>query len=207
MNLSLKNLERYLKKRLISKRSTTHSLKKRSEKFSDLYPQYRIGLGTYGVPIVFSDNQTTTLKIGSFCSISDNVRIFLGGMHRTDWVTSYPFPAFCSEAKHIKDYSISKGDVVIGSDVWLCANSIILSGVTIGHGAVVANGSIVTKDVEPYAIVAGNPAKTIRYRFDKNICDRLLATSWWDWPEHKILDNVELLCNGDIEEFLTSAGF
>lgn len=202
----LKRIERSLRLKLRKRSHAASQLARRTAKFCAQYPDYTIGLGSYGMPIVFDGNHDSTLKIGAFCSISDNVRIFLGGIHRSDWVSNYPFPAFVREAAHIPEYDLSNGDVVIGSDVWLCANCIILSGVTIGHGAVVANGAIVTKDVEPYSIVAGNPAKIIRYRFEEPIRKRLLDTAWWDWPEAEILSKVELLCNDDIERFLASTG-
>lgn len=93
----------------------------------------------------------------------------------------------------------------IGSDVWLCANCIILSGVRIGHGAVVANGAVVSRDVEPYAIVAGNPADIVRWRFDESTRDALLETAWWTWPIEEIRAAVSLLCSEDVTTFLAYA--
>lgn len=200
----LKQIERFFRSKRKKRLVDDSPLFARTKKFRHKYPDYEIGLGSYGLPIVFDWQEDSTLKIGSFCSISDNVRIYLGGHHRTDWASSYPFPAFVNQAAHITEYGFSNGDVIIGSDVWLCANAIILSGVTIGHGAVIANGAVVTKNVEPYAIMGGNPAKLIRYRFDEPIRNRLLHTAWWEWPETKILSKVELLCSNDIEAFLSS---
>jgi tetrahydrodipicolinate N-succinyltransferase len=89
--------------------------------------------------------------------------------------------------------------------VWLCENCTILSGVTIGHGAVVANGAIVTKNVEPYAVVGGNPAKHIRWRFDEKTREALLKSAWWDWPQDEILKIAPLICSDNITNFLLYA--
>lgn len=176
------------------------------KKFRKLYPNYKVGIATYGVPIVLDWNQGATLAIGSYCSISRNVQIFLGGIHRTNWVSSFPFPKYFPEANHlIPDFGVTKGDVIIGSDVWLCRNCTIMSGVKIGHGAVVATGSIVTKDVPPYAVVAGNPAKIIKWRFDENTINALLATEWWTWPQEELRKVVLLMCKDDLNDFLTYA--
>jgi len=174
-------------------------------KFRQRYPQYSIGTGTYGMPQVHDWNEGATLKIGAYSSLAGNVQIYLGGHHRTDWVSCFPFPAFVEEVAHIADYGGTRGDVVIGSDVWVCSNSIILSGVTIGHGAVIANGSVVTRDVEPYAVVAGNPAQQVRWRFAEEQRQALLETSWWDWPEAEVRAVAHLLCSADIAAFLDYA--
>jgi chloramphenicol O-acetyltransferase type B len=175
---------------------------RQQEKFAKLYPNYRIGRASYGVPIVHDFNENATLSIGAYTSIASNVQIFLGGNHRIDWVSNYPFPAFFKEANHIKNYSVSRGDVVIGNDVWLCANCTILSGVTIGDGAVIASGAVVSKNVEPYAIMAGNPAQLVRWRFDEPVRIALLASRWWDWPEVEILQLTDKICSDDPIDFL-----
>lgn len=174
-------------------------------RFRQRYPKYPIGLGSYGMPLVHDWDEGSTLKIGSFCSIADNVQIFLGGHHRIDWVSCYPFPAYLPEAAHITGYGGTRGDVIIGSDVWLCANCTILSGVTVGHGAVVANGAVVSRDVPPYSVVAGNPARHVRWRFDEKTRNELLDSAWWDWPEAEIRQAVEKLCSSDIQGFLAYA--
>lgn len=172
------------------------------KKFKKKYPSYQIGRSTYGVPEIRNPHKNSTLTIGAYCSIAPNVKIYMGGLHRTDWITTYPFPAFNRRAQHIENYESTKGDVKVGNDVWLCGNSIIFSGVTIGDGAVVANGAIVTKDVPPYAIVGGNPAKFIRWRFDEPTRATLLASKWWDWPESEIIDVMDKLCSENIADFL-----
>lgn len=141
-----------------------------------------MGYGSYGMPLVHDWQEGSTLTIGAFCSIAKDVNIFLGGHHRSDWVTTFPFPAFVKSESDIKGYAFSRGDITIGNDVWLCTGSIILSGVNIGHGSVVAAGAVVTKDVEPYSIVAGNPARWVRsvsvklvVRYSKRLASSSLA--------------------------------
>lgn len=179
--------------------------KKQQLKFRKKYPSYELGVGTYGLPLVYDDHDGYTLRIGSFCSIASGVKIFLGMNHRTDWITTYPFSAFFDAASHIKNSSISKGNVTIGSDVWLCANCTILSGVNIGHGAVVGTGAVVTKDIEPYAIVAGNPAKMVRWRFDCKTRETLLKIAWWNWPLQELIKITDVLCSNNIEDLLIYA--
>lgn len=140
------------------------------------------------------------LVIGRFCSIAAGTTFIMnGGSHPTDWVTTYPFPVFGNgwEAAEPPSWP-SKGDTVVGHDVWLGYRSTILPGVNVGHGAIVAAESVVTKDVEPFAIVAGNPAKKIRFRFDEQERNELLEISWWDWDAEKITRNVRALCAGDV---------
>ncbi|MDI1308274.1 MAG: CatB-related O-acetyltransferase [Methylotenera sp.] len=176
--------------------------KRSQQTFNKLYPRHKMGGNCYGVPKIKNALPNATLSIGNYCSIAKNVQIYLGGNHRLDWVTTFPFPAFFQHASHIKDYETTKGDVSVGSDVWLGENSTILSGVTIGHGAVIAAGAIVTKDVSPYEIVGGNPAKHIRWRFDETTRNALLQSTWWDWPEEELLSIVDVICSNDISAFL-----
>lgn len=169
---------------------------------------YEIGSYTYGVPQVFTSAPGKKLKIGKFCSISSGVIIELGGIHRSDLVTTYPFKAFPDNWRGAKDLkseevdAISKGDVVIGNDVWIARGATILSGVRIGDGAVIGAGAVVTKDVEPYSIVAGNPARLIRKRFDDETIRKLLEIKWWDWPVEKINENLQIICSADISRML-----
>lgn len=170
--------------------------------FKRKYPQYKIGDKCYGLPIIKHPHKDSTLSIGSYCSFAENVQIFMGGMHHTDWVTTYLFPAYEENCGHITNWALTKGNVTIGNDVWLCANCVILSGVTIGDGAVIANSAVVTKDVPPFAIVGGNPAKIIRWRFDEPTRMALLESKWWDWPQHEILNVADKLCTDNIKQFL-----
>jgi chloramphenicol O-acetyltransferase type B len=183
-------------------------LKKLIRKKKDIrqkYPQYEIGKHTYGNPRIYSWNEGATLKIGAFCSISTGVKFFLGGEHRTDWVTTYPFNYLWKPAKHIKGHPATKGDIIIGNDVWVGNRATILSGVEIGDGAVIGTNAIVTKNVPAYAIAAGNPAKIIKKRFDEKIINKLLEIKWWDWEDKKIEEHIPLLLNNQINEFLDIA--
>src|SRR5690606_25352240 len=104
-------------------------------------------------------------KIGKYCSIGQDVIILLGGEHHLDRITTYPFPAFWKEYANFESPGLSKGNVSIGNDVWIVTDVLILSGVSIGNGAVIGAKSLVTRDIPPYAIVGGVPAKIIKYRF------------------------------------------
>ncbi|MEQ7917941.1 CatB-related O-acetyltransferase [Xanthomonas sp. WHRI 1810A] len=177
-------------------------LERAAEKIRLRYPNYVVGTGTYGIPEVFEFGDKTILRVGSYTSIAAGVRILLGGEHRTDWLTTYPFPAMMAGLEDIKDYAPSKGDVVIGSDCWICADAMILSGVTIGHGAIVAAGAVVTRDVAPFAVVGGNPCKFIRWRFDEETRQQLLDAAWWDWPMDEVKSVARMLSGSDLDAFL-----
>ncbi|MBN2212543.1 MAG: CatB-related O-acetyltransferase [Sedimentisphaerales bacterium] len=168
---------------------------------------YDIGEHTYGRPRVHAwGEEKATLKIGRFCSIARHVSILLGGNHHAGRISTYPFGKFPDRwpgAAASGDISYSKGDVIIGNDVWIGEGAVILSGVTVADGAVIGAHAVVTKDVEPYAIVAGNPARVIRKRFDDNTIARLLEVKWWDWPEEKITRYADLLSSERLDEFFT----
>lgn len=170
------------------------------------YRRYEIGDFTYGDPKVVSFREGSTLRMGKFCSLSKNVTIFLGGEHRTDWITTFPFSALFEEAAHVKGHPATKGDVIIGNDVWIGFGVTILSGVTIGDGAAIAAQSVVTSSVKPYEIVGGNPAKHIKFRFNEETIAKLLAIRWWDWDLEKIKANVDLLLQPDVNKLLTPRG-
>jgi acetyltransferase-like isoleucine patch superfamily enzyme len=166
------------------------------------YPEYSFGKWTYGVPLVHNWPGGSKLSVGAFCSIAEGVQIFLGGEHRTDWVTTYPFIDFWKAALDIKGHPKTKGDVVIGNDVWIGQEALILSGVNIADGAVIGARSVVCSDVPPYHIVAGNPARIIKARFDPNTIQRLSATHWWDWEDARIEQAIPLMSSSHIEHFL-----
>jgi virginiamycin A acetyltransferase len=173
------------------------------------FKHWDIGEYTYGSPdgsplIVYS-GENAKLKIGKFCSVAHDVSIFLGGNHRPDWVTTYPFSALFDEAAHISGHPQTNGDVIIGDDVWLGFGCTIMSGVKIGNGAVIAARSVVTKDVPAYAIVAGTPAKVLKTRFDEATIKKLEDIAWWNWDIAKILKNIDLILSDDIKPFLDFA--
>ncbi|GJE35578.1 CatB-related O-acetyltransferase [Methylobacterium oxalidis] len=169
---------------------------------------FSIGAYSYGRPRVRFAESGRHLTIGRYCSIADNVVIMLGGGHRTDWVSTYPFAAMTGLWPGVEapqDYHASKGDVVIGHDVWLGSGCLILSGVTIGHGAVVGARAVIARDVPPYAIVAGNPARVVRHRFDPETVAALLDCAWWDLPHARVAELVPLLQSGRTEELIAAA--
>ncbi|AAO54853.1 acetyltransferase, CysE/LacA/LpxA/NodL family [Pseudomonas syringae pv. tomato T1] len=177
-------------------------LERHAEKIRLKYPRAVVGVGTYGIPDIVDFGDNSILRVGSYTSIAEGVKILLGGEHRTDWITTYPFPAMVEQVSDIQDYAPSKGDVVIGSDCWICANAVIVSGVTIGHGAIVGAGAMVVRDVAPYSVVGGNPCKFIRWRFEEDVRDLLLRAAWWDWPMEEVKSVARTLCSSDMDAFL-----
>ena len=168
------------------------------------------GKYTYGRPNIFSySHDDGKLIVGNFCSIAGTgVNVYLGGNHRTDWVTTYPFGHIHQNIFNNFDgigHPSTKGDVIIGNDVWIGDNVTIMSGVTIGDGVVIANNSHVVKNIEPYSLVGGNPAKFIKYRFNPEQIEKLLEIKWWYWDDEKINKFTYLLCNNNIDNFIKSA--
>lgn len=181
-------------------------LRVKRQNLADQYPDLDIGKGSYGGLIIRKFDQTTQFKMGKYCSLASDVQIMLGGEHRPDWVTTYPFNVRDDRHSEIRGHPASKGDVIIGNDVWIGTEAIIMSGVSIGDGAVVAARSVVTKDVPPYAIVGGNPAKMIKKRFEESVIKQLSEIRWWDWTEERISKAIPLLLQDDIEAFLAAYG-
>lgn len=165
-----------------------------------------MGRGTYGQPLVATyPGDTARVTVGAFCSIALDVVLMDGGDHRTDWVSTYPFRARYGLPGAFRDgHPTSKGDIAIGNDVWIGRGARIMSGVTVGDGAVIGAYSLVTRDVAPYAIVVGQPARELRRRFDERQIGALQRIAWWDWPLEKILDAVPELCSENVDEFIAS---
>lgn len=178
---------------------------KRAKGLHGKYPQYEIGRSTYGDLNIFTWNEEATLKIGAFCSISAGVKIFLGGEHRVDWATTYPFNVLWESGRHLTGHPQTKGDVIIGNDVWICTESVIMSGVKIGDGAVIGARAVVTKDIEPYGIYVGNPARLARKRFDEKTIQQLLELEWWNFKDEEIEQILPLMLNTDIQTFIFEA--
>ena len=144
------------------------------------------------------------LKIGKFCSIACGAKfLFNSANHTVKSLTTYPFPIFFEEwGLDVRDITTAwdnKGDIVIGNDVWIGYEAVIMSGVTIGDGAIIGTRAVVTKDVPPYTIVGGVPAKQIRKRFSEETISELLELKWWDLTFEKISQNIEFIKNGDLK--------
>ena len=144
------------------------------------------------------------LIIGKFCAIAHGIEFVMNGAnHRMCSVTTYPFNIMGNgwekATPTIYDLPL-KGDTIVGNDVWIGQNVVIMPGVHIGDGTIIAANSVVTKDVPAYHIVGGNPAKVIRKRFDDNLIQYMLELKWWNWSAEKIFNNLEILCSLDIEK-------
>lgn len=143
------------------------------------------------------------LIIGKFCSIACGAKfLFNSANHTLSSLSTYPFPLFFEawdlEKRDVTDAWDNKGDIVVGNDVWIGYEAVILAGVTIGDGAIVGTRAVVTKDVPPYTIVGGIPAKPIRKRFSNETIYALLKMQWWNWPEEKIRQNIPAIKSGNL---------
>jgi virginiamycin A acetyltransferase len=145
------------------------------------------------------------LIIGKFCMIASDVTFIMNGAnHLTESISTYPFAIFGNGWGHAMDGKSypSKGNTVIGNDVWIGYNVTIMPGVQIGDGAIIASNTTVTRDVAPYAVVGGNPSKEIRKRFSEEAISQLLEIKWWDWSMEKITANLAHLTSGDVAQFI-----
>jgi chloramphenicol O-acetyltransferase type B len=166
------------------------------------YPEHSFGEWTYGIPRVEWYKPGRKLTVGRYCSIADDVTILLGGNHSTDWVSTFPFGQIMADGKSLPQQEFSNGDVTIGNDVWIGAGVLILSGITIGSGAVIGARSVVTRDIAPYSVTAGNPARHIRYRVPEELIPSLLEIGWWDWPVEQVKEARSLLLSPNVQEFV-----
>lgn len=195
----------YLKfviKKLIGENEKVRHLSRNVHFIGSCKPQLSIGEYTSinGLKIYCWDSNIR-INMGKFCSIADEVMIIAGGEHDIDWVTSYPIIDVCG-LTHLfeKKKPRWKGPILIGNDVWIANRATILSGVTIGDGAVIGACSVVSKDIPPYAVVAGNPAQILYYRFDEKQILALRKIKWWEWTEEQISNRFADFFN--IEEFI-----
>ena len=169
----------------------------------------KVGKYTYGIQHIKQLwSQYGKLEIGAFCSIAENVTVFLAGNHSYEWLTTFPFGTV---NKMIFNKPIPQGtrlnkskcfDIKIGNDVWIAGGVTIMGGVTIGDGVVIARNSHVVKDIPPYAIVGGNPARVIKFRLSEENIKRMLKLKWWNLPDKTINKISPLLCSSDINRLL-----
>jgi acetyltransferase-like isoleucine patch superfamily enzyme len=157
----------------------------------------------YAPNVVKYTGDTGRVIIGNFASVAPDADFYVGGLHRTEWVSQYGLRAMLAlPGAHEDGFTHGRGDIVVGSDTWVTNGVTIMSGVTIGDGAVVGTKAVVAKDVRPYAVVVGNPAREIRRRFSDEQVEALLRIRWWDWPTEKVKEHVELLTSPDIDAFI-----
>lgn len=152
---------------------------------------------------ILPDEGADQLIIGSFCSIGSGAAFIMAGNqgHRNEWISTFPFfwmPEVAAFAGAQNGY-LPAGDTVVGHDVWIGSEAVVMPGIRIGDGAVIGTRAVVTRDVEPYTIVGGNPAAPIRKRFDDRRIALLLEMGWWDWPEERLRDAMPLLTSGDVD--------
>ena len=165
----------------------------------------KIGKHTYGAGNirVRTWGEDTKLKIGSFCSIADNVEIFMGGSHRVDWISTFPFghiPKDNFGVKAVEGHPKSNGDVIIGNDVWIGSGATIMSGVKIDDGAVIGSNSVITKDIGPYEIWSGNPGVFVKRRFSFGQISFLKKLKWWDFDDEEIKKIIPILTSNGIDD-------
>ena len=150
-----------------------------------------------------SEESADRLIIGSFCSIGSGAAFIMAGNqgHRHEWISTFPFywmPEVATFSGARNGY-LPAGDTIIGNDVWIGSEAIIMPGITIGDGAVIGTRAVVTRNVEPYTIIGGNPAKLIRKRFDDRDISLLLDMRWWDWPDDRLSSAMQIMTSGDVQ--------
>ena len=166
---------------------------------------YQQGRYSYslGHNILDSNHRGNKVVLGNFCSVSHNCLYILDDNHNVDTVSTFPWGGQVAGVLRRKPIPPpNKGNIIIGNDVWIGINCIFMGGVTIGDGAVIAAGSVVTKDVSPYSITGGSPAKHIKYRFDEDTIESLLKIKWWDWDDNTIIKMGPYIESRDINLFI-----
>lgn len=169
-------------------------------------PRVAVGRFTYGSPRFMLWTPDERIGIGAFCSIANDVTIFGGGEHHGEWVSTFPVRiAFGLASVGEEQNPTSKGPTTIGNDVWIGHGATILSGVRIGDGAIIGARALVAKNVEPYQVVAGNPARPFKKRFTDAQIRALCEIAWWDWPLERIREHADLLNDSDVDAFIARA--
>ena len=167
-------------------------------------PRISIGIGTWAsnTPILRPHHVGNKIIIGNYCALGQNVTVFAGGNHPMQNITQFHLKLYLGIGG-FEDWSATcpgnEDITTIGNDVWLGDGSIVLSGLTIGHGAAIGARAVVTRNVPPYGVVAGNPARLTRKRFTENKIDILLNLAWWDWPREDLISSADLLFSGDVD--------
>ncbi|MBW3608176.1 MAG: CatB-related O-acetyltransferase [Actinobacteria bacterium] len=157
----------------------------------------------YAPNVIRFKGDTGRVIIGNFASIAPDADFYVGGLHRIEWVSLYGLRAMLELPGAYEDgFTHGRGDIVVGSDTWVTNGCTVMSGVTIGDGAVVGTKAVVAKDVRPYAIVVGNPAREIGRRFSDAQVEALLRIRWWDWPTELVKERVDALSSPDVDAFI-----
>jgi acetyltransferase-like isoleucine patch superfamily enzyme len=157
----------------------------------------------YAPNVIKFKGDTGRVIIGNFASVAPDADFYVGGLHRVEWVSLYGLRAMLELPGAYEDgFTHGRGDIVVGSDTWVTNGCTVMSGVTIGDGAVVGTKAVVAKDVRPYAIVVGNPAKEIGRRFSDEQVEALLRIRWWDWPTELVKERVDALSSPDVDAFI-----
>ncbi len=171
-----------------------------------LYSDERLSIGrcSYGSPLIATfPGDRAHVRIGAFCSIGPDVVLMDGGDHRIDWVSTFPFRVYLElPGAYADGHPRSRGDIEIGNDVWIGRGARVRSGVSVGDGAVIGAYAVVTRDVRPYAVVVGSPAREVRRRFGDEQVQALQRIAWWLWPMEQIEARVPQLCSADIDAFI-----
>ncbi len=172
--------------------------------FITMNPKRIITMGaySYGKPKIIFDSSQYTVTIGKFCSIAKNVTFLLASNHQIDFISTFPFASFFPHLDHVVSNVTYKGNIIVGNDVWIGYGATILPGISIGNGAIIGAMSVVTKDVSDYAIVAGNPAREIRKRFDDTTIKKFLKQKWWNYDIAYIQKNIRYFTSRDTKKFL-----
>jgi carbonic anhydrase/acetyltransferase-like protein (isoleucine patch superfamily) len=157
---------------------------------------------SYGSPIIAGD--MNEVRVGKYCSIADSAMFDGGIQHNPHWLTTYPLWKIGGPEKR---EGMVRGDIHVGNDVWIGDGVLVMSGVKIGDGAIIGARAVVTRDVPPYAIMGGVPARLIEWRFHELVITMLRRIQWWDWPEDKIREHADLLMSGNWQKLVEVAGY